>query len=123
MREVAPLDTERLAMTDPATGGPHPDVVRVPDDALIDVMRGSTALQDAFHRIVTGTGVAPAVDAPSVRTSTDTSTVDPATDGDTAPVIDPAIDPAAVTDPAPTPSPRLPVPGGSPGSWVGSPGS
>ncbi|MEU9429121.1 hypothetical protein AB0D87_41065, partial [Streptomyces sp. NPDC048342] len=56
VRQVAPLDTERLAMTDPAAGEPHPDVVRVPDDALIDVVRGSAALQDAFRRIVTGAG-------------------------------------------------------------------
>ncbi|MBK6019243.1 hypothetical protein JHN45_50365, partial [Streptomyces sp. MBT53] len=57
VRPVGAQDTARLAMTVTGDDGqphPHPDVVRVPDDALIDVVRGSAALQDAFRQIVTG---------------------------------------------------------------------
>ncbi|MCZ9342954.1 hypothetical protein NGM37_34870, partial [Streptomyces sp. TRM76130] len=42
-------DHARLDGTD-ATGTPRPEVVRVPDDALIDTVRGSAAVETAFQR-------------------------------------------------------------------------
>ena len=47
-------DTARLAMTGP-DGNPLPGVVRLPDDAIMDVVRGSAALLDAFGQAVTNT--------------------------------------------------------------------
>ncbi|WP_432131930.1 hypothetical protein [Streptomyces tendae] len=47
VRDATDRDKARIAMTER-------DVVRIPDDALIEVVRGSAALQDAFLRIVTG---------------------------------------------------------------------
>lgn len=64
VRPVSRLDRDRLALTD-GTGRPRPDVVRVPDDALVDVMRGSAALQDAFQRIVTGAAPTTGTTAPA----------------------------------------------------------
>ncbi|MFE6765630.1 hypothetical protein [Streptomyces sp. NPDC057689] len=64
VRPVSRLDRDRLALTDGA-GRPRPDVVRVPDDALVDVMRGSAALQDAFQRIVTGAAPTSGTTAPA----------------------------------------------------------
>ncbi|MCZ4088295.1 hypothetical protein O1W17_41185, partial [Streptomyces sp. H34-S5] len=54
VRAVRPADRTRLAMTD-AAGNPVPNVVRLPDDAIMDSLQGSAALVDAFDRIVTGT--------------------------------------------------------------------
>ncbi|NED14432.1 hypothetical protein G3I33_23450, partial [Streptomyces sp. SID9124] len=64
VRPVSQLDRDRLALTDGA-GRPRPDVVRVPDDGLVDVMRGSAALQDAFQRIVTGAAPTTGTTAPA----------------------------------------------------------
>ncbi|MCY0958415.1 hypothetical protein [Streptomyces sp. H27-H5] len=54
VRAVNAADRTRLAMTD-RTGNPVPNVVRLPDDAIMDSLQGSAALVDAFDRIVTGT--------------------------------------------------------------------
>ncbi|MGI5446940.1 hypothetical protein ACQEVM_14425 [Streptomyces sp. CA-243310] len=54
VRAVNAADRTRLALTDP-TGNPVPNVVRLPDDAIMDGLQGSAALVDAFDRIVTGT--------------------------------------------------------------------
>ncbi|WP_327694988.1 hypothetical protein [Streptomyces sp. NBC_00459] len=47
-------DHARLAMTGP-DGNPLPGVVRLPDDAIMDVVHGSAALLDAFGQAVTNT--------------------------------------------------------------------
>ncbi|WP_405537424.1 hypothetical protein OG787_31905 [Streptomyces sp. NBC_00075] len=47
-------DRARLAMTGP-DGNPLPGVVRLPDDAIMDGIRGSAALLDAFGQAVTNT--------------------------------------------------------------------
>ncbi|MGW3109747.1 hypothetical protein ACWDEW_48650, partial [Streptomyces sp. NPDC001100] len=43
------VDRARLDGTD-ATGTPRPELVRIPDDALIDTVRGSAAVESAFQR-------------------------------------------------------------------------
>ncbi|MFC9810106.1 lonely Cys domain-containing protein [Streptomyces griseoaurantiacus] len=48
-RRPNPTDMARLEGTD-ATGAPLPNLVRVPDDALIDVMRGSAVVDALFQR-------------------------------------------------------------------------
>ncbi|WP_213087780.1 lonely Cys domain-containing protein [Streptomyces griseoaurantiacus] len=48
-RRPNPTDMARLEGTD-ATGAPLPNLVRVPDDALIDVMRGSAVVDSLFQR-------------------------------------------------------------------------
>ncbi|MGM0354429.1 lonely Cys domain-containing protein, partial [Streptomyces sp. ECR3] len=48
-RRPNPTDMARLEGTD-ATGAPLPNLVRVPDDALIDVMRGSAVIDSLFQR-------------------------------------------------------------------------
>ncbi|MBK6018894.1 hypothetical protein JHN45_48525, partial [Streptomyces sp. MBT53] len=48
-RPVDDEDRERLEGTD-AHGVPHPDLVRIPDDALIDTVRGSAAIESVFRR-------------------------------------------------------------------------
>lgn len=56
-------DLVRLGLTDD-TGRPRAGLLRLPDDANVDVFRGSAALQEAFRQIVTGTYPGrPAVDA------------------------------------------------------------
>lgn len=47
-------DRVRLGLTDD-TGRPRAGLLRLPDDANVDVFRGSAALQEAFRQIVTGT--------------------------------------------------------------------
>ncbi|MGP4012017.1 hypothetical protein [Streptomyces sp. 4N124] len=47
-------DHVRLGLTDQA-GRPREGLLRLPDDANVDVFRGSAALQEAFRQIVTGT--------------------------------------------------------------------
>ncbi|MFI0730246.1 hypothetical protein ACH4S9_14590 [Streptomyces sp. NPDC021225] len=47
-------DHVRLGLTDEA-GRPREGLLRLPDDANVDVFRGSAALQEAFRQIVTGT--------------------------------------------------------------------
>ncbi|WP_326615437.1 lonely Cys domain-containing protein (plasmid) [Streptomyces scopuliridis] len=47
-------DLVRLGLTDD-TGRPREGLLRLPDDANVDVFRGSAALQEAFRQIVTGT--------------------------------------------------------------------
>ncbi|MDX3745891.1 hypothetical protein [Streptomyces sp. AK08-02] len=47
-------DHSRLAMTGP-DGSPLPGIVKLPDDAIVDVFRGSGVLQEALRQIVEGT--------------------------------------------------------------------
>ncbi|WP_327249952.1 hypothetical protein [Streptomyces sp. NBC_01320] len=54
IRECTAADLEKLAMTGP-DGAPVPGVVRLPDDAITEVLRGSAALQDAFAQIIANT--------------------------------------------------------------------
>ncbi|KPI11851.1 hypothetical protein OK074_8998, partial [Actinobacteria bacterium OK074] len=48
-RPANAVDLARLDGTD-ATGTPRPELVRIPDDALIDTVRGSAAIESAFQR-------------------------------------------------------------------------
>ncbi|MEU6162550.1 hypothetical protein ABZ836_30335, partial [Streptomyces sp. NPDC047130] len=54
VRAVDDTDRARLALTGP-DGKPVDGVVRLPDDAVMDVVRGSGAILDAFRQIVTNT--------------------------------------------------------------------
>ncbi|MCP3770681.1 hypothetical protein NLY10_29065 [Streptomyces sp. MAR25Y5] len=54
VRAVNDTDRARLALTGP-DGKPVDGVVRLPDDAVMDVVRGSGAILDAFRQIVTNT--------------------------------------------------------------------
>ncbi|MEU9581728.1 hypothetical protein AB0D95_31455, partial [Streptomyces chilikensis] len=54
VRAVDDADRARLALTGP-DGRPVEGVVRLPDDAVMDVVRGSGAILDAFRQIVTNT--------------------------------------------------------------------
>ncbi|MFE7184277.1 hypothetical protein ACFU80_19655, partial [Streptomyces erythrochromogenes] len=47
-------DGVRLRLTDPA-GQPQPGLLRLPDDAIVDVFRASAALREAFRQLATGT--------------------------------------------------------------------
>lgn len=113
VRQVTQEDLDRLAMTDPAAGDPHPDVVRVPDDALIDVVRGSGRSRTPSG----GSSRAPG------STPTVTLTATPM----------PVPTPTPSRTPVPTPTwvkirpPRPPLspshPAASPGWWTTSPDS
>ncbi|MCG7204823.1 hypothetical protein MB828_13465, partial [Streptomyces arenae] len=48
-RPANAVDRARLDGTD-ASGTPRPELVRIPDDALIDTVRGSAAIESAFQR-------------------------------------------------------------------------
>ncbi len=48
-RPTNAVDRARLDGTD-ATGTPRPELVRIPDDALIDTVRGSAAIESVFRR-------------------------------------------------------------------------
>ncbi|WP_299531524.1 hypothetical protein [uncultured Streptomyces sp.] len=74
-------DEDRMAMVRP-DGTPRPDVVRMPDDALVDVVKGSEALMDAFRQYTrgplgatTGTGVLPTHNRPAPRNPADAGPV------------------------------------------------
>ncbi|MFD4843780.1 hypothetical protein ACFWP1_10785, partial [Streptomyces sp. NPDC058425] len=54
VRPVDATDRRRLALTGP-DGTPVDGVVRLPDDAVMDVLPGTAALLDAFEQIVTHT--------------------------------------------------------------------
>ncbi|MFC4508395.1 hypothetical protein [Streptomyces vulcanius] len=60
-------DRARLAMTGP-DGTPVPGTVRLPDDAVMDVLHGTGALLDAFHRAVTHTHEGRSEQGPADRT-------------------------------------------------------
>ncbi|MGW0574686.1 WXG100-like domain-containing protein [Streptomyces sp. NPDC002920] len=60
-------DRARLAMTGP-DGTPVPGTVRLPDDAVMDVLHGTGALLDAFHRAVTHTHEGRSEQRPADRT-------------------------------------------------------
>ncbi|WP_086809375.1 hypothetical protein [Streptomyces reticuliscabiei] len=47
-------DHSRLAMTAP-DGSPLPGIVKLPDDAIVDVFRGSGVLQETLRQIIEGT--------------------------------------------------------------------
>ncbi|MFI9809522.1 hypothetical protein ACIHEJ_35185 [Streptomyces sp. NPDC052301] len=47
-------DSVRLRLTDPA-GAPQPGLIRLPDDAIVDVFRARAALREAFRQLATGT--------------------------------------------------------------------
>ncbi|MFJ1967631.1 hypothetical protein ACIO93_03080 [Streptomyces sp. NPDC087903] len=54
VRRPDDADLDRLAMTGP-DGSPVAGVVKLPDDAIVDVFRGSAALQEAIRQIAEGT--------------------------------------------------------------------